>query len=106
MPCLALVSAATDEGLPPWIATFYIGQRSAGFLRHAVNALCVRHPGVPSDVCAARIAGAFEGVASFSWLDGKPVLDRVELVGYGTDQLDLTPIAWEDLPVDLRPAQS
>ena len=100
----ALVNAATDEGLPPWIATFYIGQRNAGFLRHAVNALCVRHPGVSSDVGAARIAGAFEGVASFSYLDGKPVLDRVELVGYGTDQLDLTPIAWEDLPVDLRPA--
>jgi pilus assembly protein CpaF len=99
----ALVSAATDEGLPPWIATFYIGQRNAGFLRHAVNALCVRHPGVSSDVGAARIAGAFEGVASFSYLDGKPVLDRVELVGYGTDQLDLTPITWEDLPVDLRP---
>ncbi len=102
----ALVSAATDEGLPPWIATFYIGPRSSGFLRHAVNALCVRHPGVSSDVGAARIAGAFEGVASFSWLDGKPVLDRVELVGYGTDQLDLTQIAWEDLPEDLRPAQS
>ena len=101
----ALVSAATDEGLPPWIATFYIGPRSAGFLRHAVNALCVRHPGVSSDVGAARIAGAFEGVASFSWLDGKPVLDRVELVGYGTDQLDLTQIAWEDLPEDLRPAR-
>ncbi len=102
----ALVSAATDEGLPPWIATFYIGQRSSGFLRHAVNALCVRHPGVSPEIGAARIAGAFEGVASFSWLDGKPVLDRVELVGYGTDQLDLTPIAWEDLPEDLRPAHS
>ena len=102
----ALVSAATDEGLPPWIATFYIGPRSSGFLRHAVNALCVRHPGVSSDVGAARIAGAFEGVASFSWLEGKPVLDRVELDGYGTDQLDLTQIAWEDLPEDLRPAQS
>ncbi len=101
----ALVSAATDEGLPPWIATFYIGQRSTGFLRHAVNALCVRHPGVSPDVGAARIAGAFEGVASFSWLDGKPVLDRVELVGYGTDQLDLTPITWDDLPEDLRPAR-
>ena len=101
----ALVSAATDEGLPPWLATFYIGPRSSGFLRHAVNALCVRHPGVSPDVGAARIAGAFEGVASFSWMDGKAVLDRVELVGYGTDQLDLTPITWEDLPEDLRPAR-
>lgn len=101
----ALVSAATDEGLPPWLATFYIGPRSSGFLRHAVNALCVRHPGVSSEVGAARIAGAFEGVASFSWIDGKSVLDRVELVGYGTDQLDLTPISWDDLPEDLRPAQ-
>ena len=101
----ALVHAATDEGLPPWIATFYTGPRSTGFLRHAVNALCVRHPGVSPDVGAARIAGAFEGVASFSWANGNAVLDRVELVGYGTDQLDLTPIAWEDLPEDLRPVR-
>lgn len=101
----ALVAAANDEGLPPWIATFYTGPRNTGFLRHAVNALCVRHPGVSAEVGAARIAGAFEGVASFSWVDGKAVLDRVELVGYGADQLDLTPITWDDLPDDLRPAR-
>lgn len=97
-----LLDAAVDEGLPPWLATFHSSSREAEFLRRVTHSLALRYAGVAESVARARVASAFDAVASFSVVDGKAVLDRVQVLGAVPDSLELFDIAEEELPEDLR----
>ena len=97
-----LLDAAVDEGLPPWLATFHSSSREAEFLRRVAHSLALRHAGAPESVARARVASAFDAVASFSVVDGQAVLDRVQVLGTVPDSLELFDISEEELPEDLR----